>query len=96
MITQHVVPLSPAAEILFGLMTTSTACFKLWLQRPALAERARTLRLAEALRNVEGHDHAEVVRACADLEAAIGTGDKQGPSAERTTCGMDAASTSRT
>jgi hypothetical protein len=78
MITQHVA-LTPVTEIIFALATTGTACLRLWLQRPALAERWRTLRLAKALRNVDSCDRAEVVQACADLEAAIGSGN-HGPS----------------
>jgi hypothetical protein len=46
-----------------------------WLHRALAVEHARKLRLSEALRDVDGHDRAEVVRACADLEAAIGDGN---------------------
>jgi hypothetical protein len=50
-----------------------------WLHRALAVEHARTLRLSEALRDVDGHDRAEVVRACADLEAAIGTATTDQP-----------------
>jgi hypothetical protein len=76
---QHVIQLSPVAEVTLTVTTFSVACLKLWvwLQRTLAAEQARTLRLLEALRNVHGRDRAEVVRACAELEAAIGTGATQ-------------------
>jgi hypothetical protein len=37
------------------------------------AERARTRRMTIALRGSSSHERADIIRACANLEAAIGT-----------------------
>jgi hypothetical protein len=74
MVVQHLLELSPTTTIAAVVTSASVAAFRTWtwLHRSTAAERARTRRLTIALRGVFGQDHAEVVRACAELEAAIG------------------------
>jgi hypothetical protein len=73
MYMQHVTQLSSTVEIILTLTAFGTACLKLWARfhRAVVAEHARTLRMFEAVRDVHGQDRAEVLRAYADLEAAI-------------------------
>ena len=75
MVVQHLMGLSPMTEITAVITSASVAGFRTWtwLRRSAAAEHARTRRLVAALRGARGQDHAEVVRACAELEAAIGS-----------------------
>jgi hypothetical protein len=75
MVTQHLMGLSPITAITAVITSASVAGFKAWilLRRTSAAEHARTRRLVTALRGARGQDHAEVVRACAELEAAIGS-----------------------
>jgi hypothetical protein len=75
MVVQHLMGLYPVTEITAVITTAGVAGFRMWiwLRRSAAAEHARTRRLVAALRGVPGQDHARVVRACAELEAAIGT-----------------------
>jgi len=75
MVVQHLLGLSPITAITAVITSASVTCFRAWtwLQRSTAAERARTRRLTTALRGTFGQDHAEVVRACAELEAAIGS-----------------------
>lgn len=74
MVVQHLMGLSPITEIAALITSASVAGFRTWswLRRSTAAEHARTRRLAAALRGARSQDHAEVVRACAELEAAIG------------------------
>jgi hypothetical protein len=73
MYMQHVTQLSSTVEVILALTAFGTACLKLWARfhRALAAEHARTLRMFEAVRDVHGQDRAEILRACADLEAAI-------------------------
>lgn len=75
MVVQHLLELSPTTAITAVVTSASVTAFRAWtwLQRSTAAERARTRRLTTALRGDFGQDHAEVVRACAELEAAIGS-----------------------
>jgi hypothetical protein len=75
MVVQHLLGLSPMTAITAVITSASVTGFRAWtwLQRSTVAERARTRRLTTALRGAFGQDHAEVVRACAELEAAIGS-----------------------
>ena len=74
MVVQHLMGLSPITAITAVITSASVAGFRAWtwLRRATAAEQARTRRLVAALRGARGQDHAEVVRACAELEAAIG------------------------
>jgi hypothetical protein len=74
MVVQHLMGLSPITVIIAVVTSASVGGFRTWtwLRRSADAERARTFRLVAALRDAPGQDHAEVVRALAELEAAIG------------------------
>jgi hypothetical protein len=74
MVVQHLMGLSPITAITAVITSASVAGFRTWtwLRRCATAEHARTLRLVAALRCAPGRNHAEVVRALAELEAAIG------------------------
>jgi hypothetical protein len=75
MLVQHLTGLSPITEITVAITSASVAGFRTWtwLRCSATAEHARTRRLIAALLGVHSQDHAEVVRACAELEAAIGS-----------------------
>jgi len=75
MVVQHLTGLSPITEITVAVTSAIVAGFRAWawLRCSAAAEHARTGRLIAALLGVGGQDHAEVVRACAELEAAIGS-----------------------
>jgi hypothetical protein len=75
MVVQHLMGFSPITEITAVITSASVAGFRTWtwLRRSAAAEHARTLRLVAALRGAPDQDHAEVVRALAELEAAIGS-----------------------
>lgn len=75
MVVQHLTGLSPMMEITAAVTSASVAGFRtwIWLRCSAAAEHARTRRLIAALLGVRSQDHAEVVRACAELEAAIGS-----------------------
>lgn len=77
MVVQHLMGLSPITAITAVITSASVSAFRTWtwtwLRRSAVAEHARTLRLVAVLRGAPGHDHAEVVRALAELEAAIGS-----------------------
>jgi hypothetical protein len=75
MVVQPLLELSPTTAITAVVTSASVTAFRAWtwLQRSTAAERARTRRLTTALRGDFGQDHAEVVRACAELEAAIGS-----------------------
>ena len=75
MVVQHLTGLSPITEITAVITSASVAGFRTWtwLRRSAAAEHARTRRLIAALLGARSQDHAEVVRACAELEAAIGS-----------------------
>lgn len=64
---------------LFAIITAiiasaGVAALRLWIYfRNSLnAERARTRRMVIALRGVNSRDRADIIRACADLEAAAG------------------------
>jgi hypothetical protein len=74
MVVQHLLELSPITAITAVTTSASVTGFRAWtwLQRSTVAERARTRRLTTALRGTGSQEHAEVVRACAELEAAIG------------------------
>lgn len=74
MVVQHLMGLSPITAIIAVITSASVAGFRTWtrLRRSAVAEHARTLRLVAVLNGAPGQDHAEVVRALAELEAAIG------------------------
>jgi hypothetical protein len=75
MVVQHVTGLSPVTEITTVIASASVAGFKTWtlLRRSAAAEHAQTRRLIVALLGARSQDHAEVISACAELEAAIGS-----------------------
>jgi len=75
MVMQHLLGLSPITEITAVITSASVAGFRtwIWLRRSAAAEHARTCRLIAALLGARSQDHAEVVRACAELEAAVGS-----------------------
>jgi hypothetical protein len=75
MVVQHLMGLSPITEITAVITSASVAGFKTWtlFRRSAAAEHARTRRLIAALLGARSQDHAEVIRACAELEAAIGS-----------------------
>lgn len=75
MVVQHLMGLSPITAITAVITSASVAGFRTWtwLRRSTAAEHARTRRLVTALRGARGQDYAEVVRACAELEAAIGS-----------------------
>ena len=75
MVVQHLMGLSPITEITAVITSAIVAGFRTWtwLRRSAAAEHARTRRLIAALLGARSQDHAEVVRACAELEAAIGS-----------------------
>jgi hypothetical protein len=77
MTLHEVMPISSFVEIALALVAASASYLRLWLwlRRSMIAERSRTQRLSEALRNVDGHERAEVVRACAELESSIGTAE---------------------
>jgi hypothetical protein len=74
MVVQHLMGLSPITAITAVITSAGVAGFRTWtwLRRSAVAEHARTLRLVTVLRCAPGENHAEVVRALAELEAAIG------------------------
>lgn len=74
MVVQHLMGLSPVTAIIAVITSASVAGFRTWtwLRRSAVAEHARTLRLVAVLNGAPGQDHAEAVRALAELEAAIG------------------------
>lgn len=74
MVVQHLMGLSPITAVIAVITSASVAAFRTWtwLRCSATAEYARTLRLLAALRSAPGQNHAEVVRALAELEAAIG------------------------
>jgi hypothetical protein len=73
MVVQHLTGLSPITGITAAITSATVAVFRTWtwLRCSAAAEHARTGRLIAALLDVRSQDHAEVVRACAELEAAI-------------------------
>lgn len=90
MIVQQVLPLAPVVEIAAVVITASAGCAKLWLRlrRSVLTERSRTARLVEALRAVDSSRRVEVVRACAEFEAAIGQAHRR---ASKCRCSRDIA-----
>lgn len=75
MVVQHLLGLSPITAITAVTTSATVTGFRAWtrLRRATAAELARTRRLTTALRGTGSQDHAEVVRACAELEAAIGS-----------------------
>lgn len=85
MVVQHLMGLSPLTAIIAVITSASVAGFRTWtwLRRSAVAEHARTLRLVAVLSGVSGLDHAEVVRALAELEAAIGNAASSGAKPRR-------------
>ena len=89
MVVQPLLELSPTTAITAVVTSASVTAFRAWtwLQRSTAAERARTRRLTTALRGTGGEDHAEVVRACAELEAAIGSTTRPLPMPMRPTLG---------
>jgi hypothetical protein len=74
MVVQHLMGFSPITAVIAVITSASVAGFRTWtrLRRTAIAEYARTLRLVAVLCDASGQDHAEAVRALAELEAAIG------------------------
>lgn len=61
---------------------TNLGCQYVDAGRLADLERARTRRMSIALRGVSGHDRADIIRACAALEAAgagLSRGDHDAP-----------------
>jgi hypothetical protein len=71
----HLIEPSTLTDMFAIIATTGLAALRLWiyLQNSLNAERARTRRMVIALRGVSSRDRADIIRACADLEAAAGT-----------------------
>jgi len=85
MVVQHLMGLPPITAIIAVITSASVAGFRTWtwLRRSAVAEHARTLRLVAVLSSAPGQDPAEVVRALAELEAAIGNAASSGAKPRR-------------
>jgi hypothetical protein len=89
MVVQHLMGLSPITAITAVITSASVAAFRTWtwLRRSAVAEHARTRRLVAVLRSAPGQNHADVVRALAELEAAIGSAASSAAKPRRPTPG---------
>lgn len=72
---QQVIQVTPVVQIVTLAATLGAACFATWIgwRKALLTERARNLRLSTALNNARSRERAEIVRACAALEAAVGS-----------------------
>lgn len=75
MAVPHLIEASNLTEMFAIIVTAGLAGLKLWvcLRNSVNAERARTRRLIIALRGVTSQDRADIIQACAALEAAAGT-----------------------
>ena len=75
MAVPHLIEPSNLTDMFAIIVTASLAGLKLrvCLRNSLNAERARTRRMTIALRGVNSRDRADIIRACAALEAATGT-----------------------
>jgi hypothetical protein len=79
MAVHQVIQVNSLDQIAVTFTTLGTVCFTAWmrLRQTMLVEHARTVRLSTALDDASRAERAEVVRACAALEAAISPGNMQ-------------------